>query len=137
MVTVSAGNHAQGVANHAHRLGIAATIVMPRNTPVNKVQMTRALGADVVLEGADLEAAKEVADRLADEDGLIPIHPYDDEQVIAGQGTVALEMLADVPELDCLAIPIGGGGLISGMAIAAKAIKPGIKIIGVEADLYP
>jgi threonine dehydratase len=137
VVTVSAGNHAQGVAYHASRLGIAATIVMPRNTPLNKVQMTRALGANVVLEGDDLEAAKLVADRLAEDDGLTPIHPYDDAQVIAGQGTVALEMLADVPELDCLAIPIGGGGLISGMAIAAKAIKPDIKIIGVEADLYP
>jgi threonine dehydratase len=137
VVTVSAGNHAQGVAYHANRLGIAATIVMPRNTPLNKVQMTRTLGANVVLEGDDLEAAKHVADRLAEQDGLIPIHPYDDAQVIAGQGTVALEMLADVPELDCLAIPIGGGGLISGMAIAAKAIKPDIQIIGVEADLYP
>lgn len=137
VVTVSAGNHAQGVAYHASQLGIAATIVMPRNTPLNKVQMTRALGANVVLEGDDLEAAKHVADRLAEEDGLTPIHPYDDAQVIAGQGTVALEMLADVPELDCLAIPIGGGGLISGMAIAAKAIKPDIKIVGVEADLYP
>lgn len=137
MVTVSAGNRAQGVAYHAHRLGIAATIVMPRNTPLNKVQITRALGAQVVLEGTDLEASKLVADRLAKQDELIPIHPYDDAQVIAGQGTVALEMLVDVPDLDCLAIPIGGGGLIAGMAIAAKAIKPGIKIIGVEADLYP
>ena len=137
VVTVSAGNHAQGVAYHASQLGIAATIVMPRNTPLNKVQMTRALGANVVLEGDDLEAAKLVADRLAEDDGLTPIHPYDDAQVIAGQGTVALEMLADVPELDCLAIPIGGGGLISGMAIAAKAIKPEIKIVGVEAYLYP
>ncbi len=137
VVTVSAGNHAQGVAYHAQRLGIPATIVMPRHTPVNKVQMTRSLGARVVLEGADLEEAKLVADRLADEEGLVPIHPYDDVDVIAGQGTVALEMLEDVPDLDCIAIPIGGGGLISGMAIAAKAIKPSIRIIGVEAELYP
>lgn len=137
VVTVSAGNHAQGVAYHAQRLGIGATIVMPRHTPLNKVQATRALGAHVVLEGEDLEAAKLVADRLADDDGLIPIHPYDDAQVIAGQGTVALEMLDDVPDLDCLAVPIGGGGLISGMAIAAKAIKPSIHVFGVEADLYP
>ena len=137
VVTVSAGNHAQGVAYHAQRLGIPATIVMPRHTPVNKVQMTRSLGARVVLEGADLEEAKLVADRLAEEEGLVPIHPYDDVDVIAGQGTVALEMLEDVPDLDCLAIPIGGGGLISGMAIAAKAIKPSIRIIGVEAELYP
>ena len=137
VITASAGNHAQGVAYHANRLGIAATIVMPQNTPLNKVQMTRTLGAEVVLEGTDLESSNLVADRLAEQDGLIPIHPYDDAQVIAGQGTVALEMLEDVPDLDCLAIPIGGGGLIAGMAIAAKAIKPGIKIIGVEADLYP
>ncbi len=137
VITVSAGNHAQGVAYHAHRLGIDATIVMPRHTPLNKVQMTSALGAQVVLEGDDLEAAKLVADRLAEKNGLIPIHPYDDAQVIAGQGTVALEMLADVPELDCLVIPIGGGGLIAGMAIAAKAVNPTIQLIGVEAELYP
>ncbi len=137
MVTVSAGNHAQGVAYHAQRLGVGATIVMPRHTPLNKVQATRALGAHVVLAGDDLEAAKLVADRLAEDDGLIPIHPYDDAQVIAGQGTVALEMLSDVPDLDCLAVPIGGGGLIAGMAIAAKAIKPAIQVIGVEAELYP
>ena len=137
VVTVSAGNHAQGVAYHAQRLGVGATIVMPRHTPLNKVQATRALGAHVVLEGDDLQAAKLVADRLAEDDGLIPIHPYDDAQVIAGQGTVALEMLSDVPDLDCLAVPIGGGGLIAGMAIAAKAIKPAIQVIGVEAELYP
>ncbi len=137
VVTVSAGNHAQGVAYHAQRLGIPATIVMPRHTPINKVQMTKTLGARVVLEGDDLEAAKLVADRLSDTEGLTPIHPYDDIDVIAGQGTVALEMLDDAPDLGTLAIPIGGGGLISGMAIAAKALRPEIRIIGVEAELYP
>ena len=137
VVTVSAGNHAQGVAYHAQRLAIPATIVMPRHTPINKVQMTRTLGARVVLEGDDLEAAKLVADHLSAEEGLVPIHPYDDIDVIAGQGTVALEMIEDAPEIDTLAIPIGGGGLISGMAIAAKSLRPNIRVIGIEAELYP
>ncbi len=137
VIAMSAGNHAQGVAYHARRLGIPATIVMPSGTPTVKIENTRGLGAKVILEGASFEDASAFAGRYGTEHGLTFIHPFDDPVVIAGQGTVALEMLDAVPSLDMLVVPIGGGGLISGMAIAAKAINPAIKIIGVEAQLYP
>ena len=137
VAAMSAGNHAQGVAYHAGRLGIPAVIVMPLSTPFNKVKHTRDFGAEVILEGRDLAQANEMARSIAAERNLTFIHPYDDTKVIAGQGTVALEMLEDVPLLDTLVVPVGGGGLISGVAIAAKAIKPGIAIFGVQTDLYP
>lgn len=132
VIAMSAGNHAQGVAYHAQSLGIAATIVMPKNTPFAKIESTEKLGCTLILEGQNLSEAGEFASHLANRDGLILIHPYDDPAIIAGQGTVALEMLADVPDLDVLIIPIGGGGLASGMAIAAKAINPKIEIVGVQ-----
>jgi threonine dehydratase len=137
IIAMSAGNHAQGVAFWAGRLGIPATIVMPTATPFTKVDRTRALGARVELHGATLSEAAAHAEVLAARDGLTFVHPYDDERVIAGQGTLALELLADAPDLDCLVIPIGGGGMASGMAIAAAALKPGIEIVGVQAALYP
>jgi len=137
VIAMSAGNHAQGVAYHAHRLGIPATIVMPASTPTIKVENTRSHGATVLLEGQTLEDASQFAVRYGQEHGLTFVHPFNDPVVIAGQGTVALEMLKATPDLDTLIIPIGGGGLISGMAIAAKAINPKIKVIGVEAQLYP
>ena len=137
VVAASAGNHAQGVACHAQRLGIPATIVMPRHTPFIKVVRTRDFGAEVVLEGDGVAEAARHAGTLAAERGLTVIHPYDDVHVIAGQGTVALEMLTAVPDLDALVVPIGGGGLIAGCAVAAKALNPGIKVYGVEAALYP
>jgi threonine dehydratase len=137
VIAMSAGNHAQGVAYHASRLGIPATIVMPIGTPMVKIENTRGHGADVIVTGDTLEDAAGFAHKHGQDKGLIFIHPYDDPLVIAGQGTVALEMLAAVPDLDTLVVPIGGGGLISGMAVAAKAVKPSIKIIGVQAALYP
>jgi threonine dehydratase len=137
VITVSAGNHAQGVAFHAQRLGLEATIVMPQGTPFNKIRRTEALGASVVLEGENLSAAELFAHELAERDCLTFVHPYDDEQIIAGQGTVALEMLEDVPDLDTIIVPIGGGGIISGIATAAKAISSRVEVIGVESDLYP
>jgi threonine dehydratase len=137
VVAMSAGNHAQGVAYHARRLGIPATIVMPRHTPFVKVENTRRFGARVVLEGEGVEEAARHAWTLAAADGLCFVHPFDDPAVIAGQGTLALEMLAAAPDLDVLVVPIGGGGLIGGMVIAAKAAKPGIEVVGVEAALYP
>jgi threonine dehydratase len=137
VVAMSAGNHAQGVAYHARRLGIPATIVMPEGTPFTKIDRTESLGATVVIEGNSLVAARRAADALAREKGLVPVHPYDDPAVIAGQGTIALEMLAQAPELDTLIVPIGGGGLISGIAIAAKALKPAVEIVGVQSALYP
>jgi len=137
VIAMSAGNHAQGVAYHAKRLGIAATIVMPRNTPFVKVKYTEDHGARVILEGRNLEESAAHAAQLAAREGLVTVHPYDDPQVIAGQGTVALEMLEDAPALDCLVVPIGGGGLIAGMALAARARKPGIEVIGIETALYP
>jgi len=137
VVAMSAGNHAQGVAHHARRLGIPATIVMPEGTPFIKIDHTEAFGATVVLKGDSLAAAREAADALARERGSVLVHPYDDPDVIAGQGTVALELLADCPDLDTLVVPIGGGGLISGVAVAAKALKPEIDIIGVQSTLYP
>jgi threonine dehydratase len=137
VIAMSAGNHAQGVAYHAQNLGLPATIVMPRFTPFNKVRHTRGFGARVVLEGETLEESRAHADMLAEKEGLTFIHPYDDEDIMAGQGTAALEMLSDYPEIDTLIVPVGGGGLISGCAIAAKGINPDIRIIGVEAALYP
>lgn len=137
VVAMSAGNHAQGVAYHARRLGIPATIVMPQGTPFTKIDRTEALGATVIIEGDGLVAARQAADALARDKGLVPVHPYDDPAVIAGQGTIALEMLAAQPALDALIVPIGGGGLISGIAVAAKALHPAIEIVGVQSALYP
>ncbi|MET0444771.1 MAG: threonine ammonia-lyase [Pseudorhodoplanes sp.] len=137
VIAMSAGNHAQAVAYHAARLGIAATIVMPVTTPFVKVAATRAYGAAVVLQGETVAEAQARAEELQEQQGLIFIHPYDDPRIIAGQGTIAVEMLADRPDLDVLVIPIGGGGLIAGNAIAAKSIQPSIEILGVEAELYP
>ncbi|QDP19112.1 threonine ammonia-lyase [Sphingomonas xanthus] len=137
VVAASAGNHAQAVAYHGRRLGIPVTIVMPKPTPMVKVSQTEGHGATVVLEGNLYDEAYAHARKLEAEQGLLFVHPFDDPEVIAGQGTIALEMLADAPELDVLVVPIGGGGLISGIATAAKAIKPGIEIVGVEAELYP
>lgn len=132
VVAMSAGNHAQGVAYHARRLGIPATIVMPEGTPFIKIDRTEAYGAKVLLKGDSLTTAREAADALAREKGLILVHPYDDPSVIAGQGTIGLELLADQPGLDVIVVPIGGGGLISGVSVAAKALNPDVDIIGVQ-----
>jgi threonine dehydratase len=137
VIAMSAGNHAQGVAYHAHRLSIPATIVMPVNTPTVKVVNTRRHGAEVILTGETVEEAAAFALAHGRDKGLTFIHPYDDPLVIAGQGTLALEMLGTAPEIDTLLVPIGGGGLISGIAVAAKALKPSIRLIGVQAALYP
>jgi threonine dehydratase len=137
IIAMSAGNHAQSVAYHAARLKIPATIVMPANTPFVKVRATQAHGAKVLLEGETLSDAQKRAEELAAEHQLTLVHPYDDVVVIAGQGTIALEMLEDVPELEVLVVPIGGGGLIAGSAIAARGAKPSLQIIGVESALYP
>jgi len=137
VIAASAGNHAQGLAYHANRLGIPATIVMPTNTPTVKVTQTEGHGATVVLEGETFDAAYAHARRLEQERGLTFVHPFDDVRVIAGQGTVAIEMLEDVPSIDTFVTPIGGGGLISGMATVARAADRPIEVIGVEAELYP
>ena len=137
VIAASAGNHSQGLAYHAARLGIPVTIVMPRSTPFVKVQQTRAHGANVVLEGDNYDASSEVAMKLQVERDLAFIHPFNDLQVMAGQGTVALEMLEDVPDLEILPIPIGGGGLIAGCATVAKSLNPKIEVIGVEPAMYP
>jgi len=137
VIAMSAGNHAQAVAYHAHRLHIPATIVMPVTTPFVKVQSTEGHGAVVVLHGETLGEAQTRAEMIAAADNLVWVHPYDDPHVIAGQGTVALEMLEDVPDLDVIIVPIGGGGLIAGNAIAARAKRPAIDIVGVESSLYP
>ncbi|MEY4239773.1 MAG: hypothetical protein RL339_2374 [Pseudomonadota bacterium] len=137
VITASAGNHAQGLSYHATRLGVPATIVMPRTTPTVKVMQTEAVGGKVVLYGETFDEAYAHARQLEGDLGLTFVHPFDDPHIAAGQGTVALEMLEDVPELDTLVIPIGGGGLASGMAVAARAIKPDIRLIGVEAELFP
>jgi threonine dehydratase len=137
VIAMSAGNHAQGVAYHASLLGIPATIVMPVGTPMVKVENTRRHGAEIVISGATLEEAAEFARAHGKAHDLTMIHPYDDPLIIAGQGTIALEMLDAVPQLDTLVVPIGGGGLISGIAVAARAIKPDLRIVGVQAELYP
>jgi threonine dehydratase len=136
VIAMSAGNHAQGVAYHAGRLGIPATIVMPRFAPHVKVTHTRAFGAEVVLIGESLAEAASEAHRLAAERGLVFVHPYDDPLIVAGQGTIGLEMLEAAPDLDTIVVPVGGGGLISGIAVAAKARKPSVRIIGVETAGY-
>jgi threonine dehydratase len=137
VIAASAGNHAQGVAYHARRLGIPAVIVMPRYTPSVKVERTRAFGAEVLLAGDGFDDAREYAMELAPSLGMEFVHPYDDERVAAGQGTVALEMLQAQPEFDALIVPIGGGGLIAGMAIAAKALKPAMEVVGVQTTRFP
>ena len=137
VIAASAGNHAQGLAYHANRLGVPATIVMPKNTPIVKVVQTQGHGADVILEGDTFDAAYAHARLLEAERGFTFIHPFDDPRVIAGQGTVAVEMLADAPDIDMLVVPIGGGGLISGMATVARAAGRPIEVVGVEAELYP
>jgi threonine dehydratase len=135
--TMSAGNHGQALAYHAHRLGIPATIVMPCNTPFVKIEQTRSHGAEVVLHGATLSEASERAQQIIAAREMTFVPPYDDPAVMAGQGTVALEMLSAAPDLDLLLVPIGGGGLIAGMAVAATAVAPGIRIIGVQSAGYP
>ena len=137
VIAASAGNHAQAVAYHAKRLGIPATIVMPGSTPTVKVTQTAGHGATVVLHGDMFDDAYARARELALENGYVFVHPFDDPQIIAGAGTVALEMLEDAPDLDMFVVPIGGGGLMSGVSIAARSIKPDIELIGVEAELYP
>ncbi len=137
VIAMSAGNHAQGVAYHAQRLGIPATIVMPNGTPFNKVERTRGFGARVLLEGDSIDSAAVFARDLAARENLTFVHPYDDERIVAGQGTIGLELLADSPDLDIIVVPIGGGGILAGIATAAKALKPAIEMIGVEAALYP
>lgn len=137
VVAMSAGNHAQGVAYHGHRLGIPVVIVMPRHTPAVKVERTRGFGAEVVTAGDALEEARDHADALARERGLTFVHPYDDPGVIAGQGTLGLEMLEAVPSLDTLVISIGGGGLIGGVAAAARALRPNLEVVGVQARRFP
>ncbi|MCB8820948.1 threonine ammonia-lyase [Microvirga rosea] len=137
VIAMSAGNHAQAVAYHARRLGIPSTIIMPEGTPLVKAENTRSYGARVVLHGETLYEAADRARQIAAEEGLVFVHPYDDPKVMSGQGTVGLEMLEDAPDLDQIVVPIGGGGLISGIAVAAKALKPSIEIVGVEAALYP
>ena len=136
VVAMSAGNHAQAVARHASLLGIAATIVMPKFTPSTKVTRTAGWGAQVVLHGETLAEAAAHAHELAEQRGWVFIHPYDDPAIMAGQGTLALEFLADFPDLDALVIPVGGGGLLAGCLVAAKAIKPGIAVYGVEVEAY-
>jgi len=137
VLAVSAGNHAQGVAYHAQRMGIPATIVMPRFAPAVKVERTRGFGADVVLEGDTFDDARAHGLQLALERSLTLVHPYDDLAVIAGQGTIGLEMLTQQPEIDTLVVAIGGGGLISGVATAARGVRPGIEVIGVQTERFP
>lgn len=137
VIAMSAGNHAQGVAYHAQRLGLHAVIVMPRFTPGVKVERTRGFGAEVILHGDTLEESRSHAYALAEQRQLTFVHPYDDDAIIAGQGTVALEMLEDVPDLDALIVAIGGGGLISGMATVAKALKPSMEVVGVQTVRFP
>ena len=137
VIAASAGNHAQGVAHHAQRLGLRAVIVMPQHTPTVKVERTRGFGAEVVLHGDTFDQARDRALLMAAEQGLSFVHPFDDEDVIAGQGTIAIEMLRAQPDLDTLVIAVGGGGLISGIATAVRALKPGMQIIGVQTSRFP
>lgn len=137
VVAASAGNHAQGVARHAGAMGVKATIVMPEGTPMVKVHQTRALGAEVDITGTDFDAAKAHALSLTKETGAVFIHPFDDPVVLAGQGTLAAEMLAEYPDLDTLVLPVGGGGLAAGCGLAARRVKPDIELVGVQSDLFP
>jgi threonine dehydratase len=137
VIAASAGNHAQGVAHHAQRLGLRAVIVMPQHTPTVKVERTRGFGAEVVLHGETFDHAREHALALAAEQGLTFVHPFDDADVIAGQGTIGLEMLRAQPEIDTLVVAVGGGGLISGIATAARALRPGIEVVGVQTSRFP
>ena len=137
VIAMSAGNHAQGVAYHATKLGIPSTIVMPETTPFVKVKYTMAHGAHVIQKGMTLADCDKVAHELAAEKGLVFVHPYDDDMIIAGAGTIGLELMEDFPDLDTLVVPVGGGGLIAGIAVAAKALKPSIRVIGVETSLFP
>ncbi len=136
VVAVSAGNHAQGIARHAQRLNIPARIVMPRGTPFGKIKHTEAFGAEVILAGDILSESFAHAEQFVRE-GWTLIHPYDDDAVVAGQGTIALEILADAPEIDCIVVPVGGGGLIAGIAVGAKGINPEVEIIGVQSASHP
>lgn len=137
VIAASAGNHAQGLSYHGTRLGVPVTIVMPKTTPTVKVMQTEAVGGKVVLEGEKFDDAYKHARLLEKELGLTFVHPFDDPKVAAGQGTVALEMLQEIPEIDSLVVPIGGGGLLSGMGTAARGINPAIELVGVQAELYP
>lgn len=137
VIAASAGNHAQGLSYHGTRLGMPVTIVMPKTTPTVKVMQTESVGGKVVLEGETFDEAYAHARKLEGELGLTFVHPFDDPRVAAGQGTVALEMLEDAPEIETLVVPIGGGGLLSGMGTAARGIKPGIGLVGVQAQLFP
>jgi threonine dehydratase len=137
VLAVSAGNHAQAVAHHARRLGIAATIVMPRLTPGAKIERTAFHGPEILLEGEDFEAARQRALEIARQRGLVLLHPYDDPVVVAGQGTVALETLAAAPDLEVLLVPAGGGGLAAGSAVAAKALRPDLRVVAVQARRFP
>ena len=137
VIAASAGNHSQGLSYHGRRLGVPVTIVMPKPTPIVKIMQTRSVGGNVVLEGESYDDAYAHALLLEQERGLTFIHPFDDPVVAAGQGTVALEMFEDAPDLDCIVTPIGGGGLISGMATVARALKPDMEVVGVQAELYP
>lgn len=137
VVTISAGNHSQGVAYHARRLGIPATVLMPEGTPSTKINRTSSHGANVILKGNNLSELEPIAKEIMEQEGLSLVHPFDDPLIVSGQGTIGVEILEAVPEIDCIIVPIGGGGIISGIASAAKTIKPNISIIGVEAKLYP
>lgn len=137
VVAMSAGNHAQGVAYHAARLGIPATIVMPATTPFSKIERTRSHGARIVLEGRTVADCVARTQALIDDEGLVPVHPYDDPDIIRGQGTVGLEIDADAGPLDCVVVPIGGGGLMAGMAVALKARRPDLRMIGVQVESFP
>lgn len=137
VIAMSAGNHAQAVAYHAKRLGIPATIVMPETTPFTKVERTQAHGAKVVLSGETLADSQTTAEAIIADQGLVLVHPYDDDRIIAGQGTIGIEMLEDEPDLDAIVVPVGGGGVISGIAIAAKHMRPEVEVLGAEVKLYP
>ncbi len=134
VVTASAGNHAQAVAYHASRLGISSTVVMPEFTPLIKVANTRGYGADVIQQGATLSDGQKEVERLSEEEGLVLVHAFDDEAVIAGQGTIGLELLEQIPDLQTILVPIGGGGIVSGIAVAVKTLNPSVRIVGVEAE---
>ena len=137
VITMSAGNHAQAVAYHAQRLGVPATIVMPKPTPFVKIAATRGFGAEVVLEGETLSDCQTLVEGIVAETGVTLIHPYDDPEVIRGQGTIGIEIVEDVPDLDTVVVPVGGGGLIAGISIAVKALSPATEVVGVETELYP